>query len=149
MPRKGDLKWEMENYKSCTAGEGSKRWRWQACSQFNRRGDWRLSPPSAHSKNCADTTLLQLPLCGPRWRGRGSHRPGFWAVQLPRGLPEPEHARVGAFRVCTPTPMMGLSQVEGTSGQACPGHPASVVAVGRKWNEDSQAVHAVKSTGCL
>lgn len=44
---------------------------------------------------------------------------------------------------------MGPSQVEGTSGQASPGHPASVVAVGRKWNEDSQAVQAVKSTGCL
>lgn len=44
---------------------------------------------------------------------------------------------------------MGPSQVEGTSAQASPGHPASVVAEGRKWNEDSHAVHAVKSTGCL
>lgn len=57
---------------------------------------------------------------------------------------------VGAFQVCTPTPTMGLPQVEGTSGQASPGHPASVAAVGRKRNkEESHAASMVKSTGCL
>ena len=165
MPRKGDPKWETENSKRAAPhGEGRKRWWWQACSQLNGWGDWSLSPPSAQSKNCGDTTLLQLPLWGPGRRGQGSRRPGFWAVQLPRGLPESEHAsglqvtnlrikkldRILPFQVPTLTPTMGPSQMKGTSDQASPGHPASVAAVGRKWNkEDSQAAYAVKSTGCL
>lgn len=57
---------------------------------------------------------------------------------------------VAAFQVCCPTPTTGLPQVEGTSGRASPGHPASGAAAARKRNkEDSHAAYVVKSTGCL
>lgn len=100
-------------------------------------------------------TVETRPFCSCHCEGRGGgdRAVAGLASELSsyRGVsPSQSTLVVGAFQVPTPTPTMGPSQMKGTSDQASPGHPASVAAVGRKWNkEDSQAAYAVKSTGCL
>lgn len=151
MPRKGDPKWELENSKRAALhGEGRKRWRWQACSQLNRWGDWSPAHP-VPTRRTVETRPFYSCHCAGRGRGDGavaglaSELSSYRGVSLRQGT-----LVVAAFQVCCPTPTTGLPQVEGTSGRASPGHPASGAAAARKRNkEDSHSAYVVKSTGCL